>query len=65
MSTLVVKTLEFGVHSVFTDDSDSLYVNISIECKMVRMQVDTGSAKTLLPESLYEKYWSHIMLSQC
>ena len=30
----------------------------------MRMQVDTGSAKTLLPESLYEKYWSHIMLSQ-
>ena len=57
-------TEEFGVYSVFTDDSGSLYVNINIEGKMVRMQVDTGSAKTLLPESLYEKYWSHIMLSQ-
>ena len=40
-------TEEFGVHSVFTDDSGSLYVNINIEGKMVRMQVDTGSAKTL------------------
>ena len=49
---------------MFTDDSGSLYVNINIEGKMVRMQVDTGSANTLLPESLYEKYWSHIMLSQ-
>ena len=39
-------------------------MNIIIEGKMVRMQVDTGSANTLLPESLYEKYWSHIMMSQ-
>ena len=57
-------TEEFGVHDVFTDDSGSLYVNINIEGNMVHMQVDTGSAKALLPESSYEKYWSHIMLSQ-
>ena len=57
-------TEEFGVHSVFTDDSGSLYVNINIAGKMVRIQVDTGSANTLLQESLDEKYWSHIMLSQ-
>ena len=49
-------TEEFAVYFVFTDDSSSLYVNINIEGKMVRIQVDTGSAKTLLPESLYEKY---------
>ena len=47
---------------MFTDNSGSLHVNINIEGKMVRMQVDTGSAKTLLPESLYEMYWSHSML---
>ena len=46
------------------DDSGSLYVNKNIEGKMVRMQVDTGSAVTLFHESLYVKYWSHIMLSQ-
>ena len=45
-------TEEFGVHFVFTDDSDSLYVNIN--SKTVRMQVDTGSAKSLLHESLYD-----------
>ena len=47
-------TEELGVHSVFTEDSGSLYVNINIEGKMVRVQVDTGSANTLFPESLYE-----------
>ena len=49
MHTLVVKyaytscenTEEFGVHSVFTDDSGSLYVNINIEGRIVRMQLDT------------------------
>ena len=40
----------FCVNSVFTGDSDSLYVNINIGIKMVLMQVDTGSVKTLLPE---------------
>ena len=65
VDTSSVNTEDIGVHSVFTDDRGSLYVNINIEGKMVRMQVDTGSAKTLLPESLYEKYWSHIMQSQC
>ena len=39
-------------------------MNITIEGKMVRMLVYTGYANTLLPESLYEKYLSHIRLSQ-
>ena len=51
MATLVVKTLNNFV-LIMCLLMIVARVNINIKGKMVRMQVDTRSAKTLLPESL-------------
>ena len=53
---------EMGVYTVYTSyagGAKPIYVTVDLCGKPVVMQLDTGSAKSLIPESLYQEHLVH------
>ena len=51
-----------GVYTVYTCNAGGakpIYVTLELDGKPVVMQLDTGSAKSLIPESIYQEHLIH------
>ena len=41
-----------------------IIVAVEVNKKELEMELDTGAAKTVIPEAIYKEHWSHIPLKK-
>lgn len=58
---------ELVLHNIFACDSShpSYTVNVKVAGRNVRMQIDTGASVSIVPESVFVKYWPDLALESC
>ena len=56
------EAMEYHLHAVSTQSSDPITVEVSINGKKLSMEVDTGAAVSLVPETVCKQLWPYLVL---